>query len=232
MQVVGDPGALAGQGEFAAAFVQAGVGQGEGGVRGEDPQEFLVVVGEQAATALVGEEDDAHHPRFVLGGVGVQDGHAEEGVHLGVGGGPALEGGGLADVDEAGRTGLVEQFGEHAVLTGQRADRPPLLVGDAVDHELGEAAVVVGHAEGRVLGVEQVAGGGGDAAQHLADLQVPAHREQGLADGFDAGQRVAGGGRAFGGPVVTGGAGHTAKLPPRRRRPRPSPDAPDAGPGA
>lgn len=227
---------------LAAALVQAGVGEGEGGVRGEYPQQFLVVVGEQAAAALVGEEDDAGDLRFVLGGLGVQDGHAEEGVHLGVGGRPAAEGRGPADVGEPGGAGLVQHLGEDAVLAGQRADRPPLLVGDAVDDELGEAAVVVGHAQSRVLGAEQVAGGGGDAAQHLADLQVPAHREQRLADRLDAGQAGVAAGHRAGraaqvevrtgrAPAVAGRAGHTAKLPPPRAPPRRSAAGVGAGPG-
>lgn len=64
------------------------------------------------------------------------------------------------------------------MLAGQRADGLPLFVADAVDHELGEAAVVVRHAEGRVLGVEQLAGGGDDRLQDVAHFEVPAHGEQ------------------------------------------------------
>ena len=60
----------------------------------------------------------------------------------------------------ARRCGLlvVEHRGEDAVLAGQRADGLPLLVADAVDHELGEAAVVVGDAERRVLARRAVRG--------------------------------------------------------------------------
>lgn len=64
------------------------------------------------------------------------------------------------------------------MLAGQRADRLPLFVADAVDHELGEAAVVVRNAEGRVLGVEQFTGGGDDRLEDVSYFEVPAHGEQ------------------------------------------------------
>ena len=72
------------------------------------------------------------------------------------------------------------------MLAGQRADGLPLLVADAVDHELGEAAVVVGHAERGVLGVEQLAGRGDDRLEDVAHLQVPAHGQQRGADRGEA----------------------------------------------
>ena len=49
----------------------------------------------------------------------------------------------------------------------------------AASDELREAAVVVGHPEGRVLGVQQLPCGGHDRLQHVADLEVPAHGEEG-----------------------------------------------------
>ncbi len=95
-----------------------------------------------------------------------------------MGGGPALEAGVRADVGEALRGGLAEHGGEDAVLARERADGLPLGVADAVDDELGEAPVVVGDTQGRVLGVEQLAGGGDDRLQDVAHLQVPAHGQQ------------------------------------------------------
>lgn len=58
------------------------------------------------------------------------------------------------------------------MLPGQRADGLPLLVAHAVDHELGEAAVVVRDAERRVLGVEQFAGGGDDRFEDVSYFEV------------------------------------------------------------
>lgn len=199
MQVVRDPGPLTGQGQLAAALVEAGVGQRDRGVRGQDPQQPLVVVGE--ATGLVGQEDRAEDL------VVVDDRHPEEVGQLGVRLGPALEGGCLADVGEPGGRRVVQHRGEHAVLARQRPDRLPLLVAHPVHHELGEPAVVVGDPEGGVLRAQQRAGGGGDAAQHLAHLEVGAHRDDGFADGFEAVEAAvverAGAGQAvFGGRVV------------------------------
>ncbi|GAA3108994.1 hypothetical protein GCM10020254_63730 [Streptomyces goshikiensis] len=73
------------------------------------------------------------------------------------------------------------------MLAGQRADAAPLLLGDAVDDELREAAVVVRDAEGRVLGVQQLAGRDDDRAQDVADLQAAAHGEQRRTHGGQAG---------------------------------------------
>ena len=73
------------------------------------------------------------------------------------------------------------------MLARERADGLPLLVADAVDDELGEAAVVVGDAERRVLGVEQFAGRGDDRLEDVAHLQVPAHGQQRGAHRGEAG---------------------------------------------
>ncbi|BBJ44750.1 hypothetical protein GCM10017744_074860 [Streptomyces antimycoticus] len=61
MQLMGEPGPLPGDGELAAALVEAGVGQGDGGVLGQDGQQLLVLGGETAAAlglgaSFVGEE--------------------------------------------------------------------------------------------------------------------------------------------------------------------------------
>lgn len=64
------------------------------------------------------------------------------------------------------------------MLARERADGLPLGVTDAVHHELGEAAVIVGHAERGVLRVEQFARGGDDRLEDVAHLQVPAHGQQ------------------------------------------------------
>lgn len=69
------------------------------------------------------------------------------------------------------------------MLSGQRADGLPLLVADTVDDELGEAAVVVGDAQGGVLGVQQLAGRGDDRLQDVAHFEMPAHGEQRGAHG-------------------------------------------------
>ncbi|MGX1253619.1 hypothetical protein RKD48_006130 [Streptomyces ambofaciens] len=177
VQLVGEAGAFLGDGQLAAALVQARVGEGDRGVLGEDAEQFLVVLREAAGalgfrTALVGQEQGPEHL------VAVADRQAQEVDQVGMGGGPAAEAGVLADVAQTLGGGLLEHGGEDAVLARQGADGLPLLVADAVDHELGEAAVVVGDAEGGVLRVEQLAGRGDDRLEDVAYLEVPAHGQQ------------------------------------------------------
>lgn len=176
VEFMGEPGALLGDGEFAATLVEAGVGQGDRGVLGEDGEEFLVVLGEAAPAVrlgavlvLVRQEQRADDL------VAVADGQAQEVGHVGVSRGPALEAGVRAHVGEALGAGLVQHRGEDAVLARERADGLPLRVADAVDDELGEAAVVVGHAQRRVLRVQQFAGRGDDRLEDVAHFEVPAH---------------------------------------------------------
>lgn len=103
---------------------------------------------------------------------------------------------------------VVEHRGEDAVLARERPDRLPLGVADAVHHELGEAAVVVGDAEGGVLGVEEFAGGGDDRLEDVADLQGAAHREQ-----RGTHREEPGAGRPAAGPGGARGVGHAVTLP-------------------
>jgi hypothetical protein len=202
VQIVGDPRALLGDGQLAAALVEAGVVSAIAACCGEDRDQFLVGLGESAAAvrlgaAFVGEEERAE------GLVTVPDRQAEEVRHVGVRGGPALEAGVLAYVGEALGLLVVEHRGEDAVLARQRADGLPLFVADAVHDELGEAAVIVRDAERRVLGVEQFAGRGDDRLEDVAYLQMPAHREKRGAHGGQAGARSV----AHGLTVPAGGTG-------------------------
>lgn len=139
------------------------------------------VPGLLAGVALVREEEGAE------GLLAVPDGHAEEVGHVGVRGGPAAEAGVLAYVGEPLGALVVEHRGEDAVLAGQGADAPPLLLADAVHDELGEAAVVVGDAQGRVLGVQELPRGDDDRPQDVVDLQAAAHGQQRGTDGGQSG---------------------------------------------
>jgi hypothetical protein len=186
VQLVGQTGTFLRDRELSAALVQPGVGERYRRVLGEDREELLVLDGE-AATAvrlrapLVGEEERAYRLVAVL------DGQAEEVGHVRVGGRPALEAGVLAHIRQALRLRVPEHRGEDAVLPRERADRLPLRVAHAVDHELGEAAMVVGDAQRRVLGVEELARRGDDRLQHVTHLEMPAHREERGAHGGEAG---------------------------------------------
>ncbi len=193
VQLVGDAGALAGDGQLAAALVEAGVGEGDGGVRRRGCAAGPRLLGEAARPArlaalarqsLVGEEDRAEDL------VAVADRQAEEVRHLGVGA--------RASPRSAGARGRRRAAAGSASCSiaasmpcwrGQRADRLPLLVADAVDHELGEAAVVVGHAEGGVLARRAVRGRRRRWSAGPRDLQVPAHREHRGAHRVDTASR-------------------------------------------
>jgi len=175
--------------------------KGDGRVRGEDAQQRLVVVGEAAAAALVGQVDRAEDGPATEDGA-VEDGCAEEADELGMRGGPAPETRVGADVVEPLRPRLVQHHAQHAVLARQGTDRLPLLVAHPVDDELRERALVVGHAQRRVLRVEQLPRRADDALQHLLD------REMGGDGEHRAGQRV----QRLAGHL--GGPGHGRTLPP------------------
>jgi hypothetical protein len=112
----------------------------------------------------------------------VGDGHPEEVREFGMGTRPALEPRVRSYVGQPLGRGFVQHRGEYAVLAGQRADGLPLVVRHAVHHELGEAAVVVGDAEGGVLSVQQVTGRGDDRLEDVAHFELSVHREDRGAD--------------------------------------------------
>ena len=68
------------------------------------------------------------------------------------------------------------------MLARQRPDRLALPLGDAVHHELGEGATVVGNANGGVPGAGQRAHRTDDHLQHVPDRQLAGDREHGRAD--------------------------------------------------
>ncbi|BFO20324.1 hypothetical protein SHKM778_67120 [Streptomyces sp. KM77-8] len=99
VEFVGEAGAFLGDGQFAAALVEPGVGEGDRRVLGEDAEQFLVVLGEAAGSLglgapLVGEEQGTDDL------VAVADGQAQEVDQIGVGAGPAAEAGVAAYVGE------------------------------------------------------------------------------------------------------------------------------------
>ena len=178
VQLVGEPGALLGDGELAAALVEPGVGQGDRGVLGEDRQQFLVLLGEAAAAlAASGQRLLARKSAPMISSPSAMGRPRKSDMSGWAAGQPSKRGSLRTSASRSGLR-LVQHRGEDAVLAGQRADGLPLLVADAVDDELGEAAVVVGDAQRRVLGVEQLAGRGDDRLQDVAHLEMPAHGEQ------------------------------------------------------
>src|SRR5258708_6488363 len=131
--------------------------------------------GRAARRGVAGREDDAENV------VAVPDRDAQEVGHIRVGLRPALEPGIGADIVDPHRLSLAQQHAEHAMLPRQRADRLALAFRYAVDDELGERPVVVGHAERRVPGTDEGAGRPDDHLQHVAGRQLPGHGEHHLA---------------------------------------------------
>src|SRR5260370_1069485 len=115
---------------------------------------------------------------------------------------PALEPGIGADIVDPHRLALAQQHAEHAMLPRQRADRLALAFRYAVDDELGERPVVVGHAERRVPGTDEGAGRPDDHLQHVAGRQLPGHGEHHLAHPLQ--HVVLAAGRRPAGPAVPG----------------------------
>jgi hypothetical protein len=169
VQVVGDAGAFLGDRQLTAAGVEPGVGQSDRGMGGQDADQLFVVRGE--AAGLVGQVERSEDI------VAADDGHAEERLQDGMGGGPPAEARVGADVVEALGRGLAQHHGQEAVLAGERADRGLLLGVEARDQELGEGAVVVGDAEGGVFGAGELAGRVDDRLQHLGDGEPAADRQ-------------------------------------------------------
>ncbi|WP_349632542.1 hypothetical protein [Streptomyces lydicamycinicus] len=69
---------------------------------------------------------------------------------------------------------------QDAVSRGQPADRLLLCVGDPHRQELGEPGALRDHAQRPVLGVHDHHRRFHDAAQHLRQIQPPAHRQHGF----------------------------------------------------
>ena len=108
--------------QFAAAFEQPGVGQGDGGVVGEDAQQVLVLLGEAGAASGCGHTLLARKtaPRISSPST---TGMPMKSFITGWARGHPREARGVTDVGQPLRGGLLQYHREHAVLSGQRADR-------------------------------------------------------------------------------------------------------------
>ena len=109
--------ALGDDGELARLLLEARVRDRDRRVRGEQPDQVVVLVAEVGRVELLGEVEGADHA------VRGDDRDAEERPHVGMRlGPPAAELGVLVDVVRAVRRLRVEHRAEHAVLAGQRAE--------------------------------------------------------------------------------------------------------------
>jgi hypothetical protein len=175
VQLAGDPVAFLHDGQLPAALVQPRVDQRDRRVRRQDAQQLLVVGGEPTRCVFVGQE------QLTEDGLTLHNGHPDEAGHDRVRRGPPTELGMGPDVGQPHRPRVAQHHPEQAVLAGERPDRGPLLVGDPLGHELGEAAVVARHAQRGVAGVEQPPGARHDRRQHVPGRPARRHGQHGRA---------------------------------------------------
>jgi hypothetical protein len=183
VQVVRDAGALLGDGQLAVARVEPGVGQRDRGVRGENPDQLLVGVGEAARLVRQVERPEdlaAAHDR-----------HAQERLQHRMRGRPPAEPRVGPDVGEPLRMAVAQHHREEAVLAWQWTDRRAHLVADPGHHELRERPVVVGHAKRRILRADQLAGRVDDGLQHLGHGDLVADRQHRRGEAADRTQILA-----------------------------------------
>ncbi len=149
----------------AGLLEQAGVLDGHPGGGGQRLHDDLVVGGEVAAAAFLGQVQVAEHL------VPDPHRHAQEGVHRGVVGREAVGVHVLADVVQPDRARVPDQGAEHAAPGRQVADPLPGGLVDARVDELLQHPVGSDHAERRVLRVGQPRGRLGDLPQRRRQLQ-------------------------------------------------------------
>lgn len=97
-------------------------------------------------------------------------------------GGESVRRGVLGQLRQTQRLRVADQLAQDAVPRGQVPDLRAQLVADAHGEELGELLVVADDAEGSVLRVHEDHGRLDDAAQHLWQVQLPAHRHDRLEE--------------------------------------------------
>jgi hypothetical protein len=140
--------------------------------------ELLVGLVEVVGADLVGEVERAHDP------AGGDDRHAEERAHLRVRRGPpAAEARVAAHVVRAIGHRRGQHGAEQPVLARQGTHGGDELVAHARGDELREAALAVGHADRRVLRVDEPARGVREALQHRLDRRLGGDRQDRVVHG-------------------------------------------------
>jgi hypothetical protein len=158
-----DPALLA-----AGGLVEPGVLDRHAGRRAQGDQDRLVVLGELAAAALVGQVQVAEHL------VADPDRDAEEAAHGRVAVGKAGRFGMAGDIGQAQRPGVADQQAEQAASLGPVVDAFDLVLGQADRDELGQPLAVADHAQGAVGGVDQPDRGLDDPPQGGFQVQAGA----------------------------------------------------------
>ena len=142
---------------------------------GEGDEDRLVLLGEVASPLLLG------HVQVAEDLIADPDGGAEKGVHLGVVRGEPVGVGVLGDVLEPTRLRVTDEESENAVAAGRMTDLRAFLcrhpAGDELDEPLPVAA---DDPERPVARVDECGGGLDDSAEHLGQVEVGAHGDDGV----------------------------------------------------
>ena len=167
VEVHRDPVTVLEDGELLQPDVQPGVVDRHAGRAGQRHRQLLVAFAELIGGLLVGEVEVPEHLAVH------RDRNAEERPHRRVIRREAVARRVLGEVGEAQRAGVGDQQAEDPVPLGPLADRPVRVVVEPGDEELVEAVSRhVGHAEGAVAGVDELARGVDDALQGRGEVEV------------------------------------------------------------
>jgi hypothetical protein len=154
--------------------VQPGVLNGDTSRRAEGGQQGLVVLGELAATALLGQVEVAEDV--------VPDPHRdpEEAVHRRVARGESRRLGVAGDVGHPQRVRVLDEQAEQAAALRPVVDLGDLGGVEAYRDELGEPLVLANDAERAVPGIDELDGRLHDPAQRRLEVQPGPDRDDGL----------------------------------------------------
>ena len=163
-------------------LVQAGVLDRDGGLRGEQRHDLLVLGGEVVAVGLLGQVE------VPVGDAAEQDRDPEEGPHQRVVRGKADRPRIRRQVVEPERVRFTDQDAENPAAAGQVADPLVRLRVDPGGQEaLERDAGAVDHAERRIAGGRQLGGGLDDPLEHTVESELGRDRDPRVDEAAPAG---------------------------------------------
>jgi hypothetical protein len=168
--------------ELAAALVEPGIGDGDGGMGGQQLDELLVMGVEGRGGLLLGQVEGADDA------LGRDDRDAEEGAHVRMGAGPPAAEAGIA-MDVLGAVGArgLQHRAKHPVGAGKGPHGGDELVAHPRDEEAAEAAGAVGDPERGIARLDELARAVDELLEDVVDVQARGHRQHRVADRLQRG---------------------------------------------